>query len=404
MTCGRAVVERAGELRRSGLSCREMARELDGPSKGAVARRTRAEGGTVGRAVARMGLPKSVGDGPARPGIDPDDKHALMERLVLENVVLGAANGVFKAASLDGLSNGGKTPVMDRLGPCGKWPLRELASSLGISEGPHGCQRRAIARPDRPAPPRALVRRAFAGDGEGARGHRFVARELRGLGVPVRASERVVPRIMRGEGPVPRWTRGKRGPHGSHAGGPRPAPPDLARRDSRSAPPNFPRPTDVTEFGPPPRQGGLPVGRQGPPRPLGRGVEGRRAPGRRAGQLDARGRLRPADARRAPRHPLRPRRPPPLARPGLDLREQRPHQEHARQGLQPGQRRAGKGRVTVHIIVRSPLPRASPCRNPGTYRSSGYRVAVVQGAAGMIAVILVSLVRVIGGHIFACGL
>lgn len=140
----------------------------------------------------------------------------------------------------------------DRLGPCGKWPLRELASSLGISEGPHGYQRRAIARPDRPAPPRALVRRAFAGDGEGARGHRFVARELRGLGVPVRASERVVPRIMRGEGPVPRWTRGKRGPHGSHAGGPRPAPPDLARRDSRSAPPNFPRPTDVTEFGPPP--------------------------------------------------------------------------------------------------------------------------------------------------------
>lgn len=352
MTCGRAVVERAGELRRSGLSCREMARELDGPSKGAVARRTRAEGGTVGRAVARMGLPKSVGDGPARPGIDPDDKHALMERLVLENVVLGAANGVFKAASLDGLSNGGKTPVMDRLGPCGKWPLRELASSLGISEGPHGCQRRAIARPDRPAPPRALVRRAFAGDGEGARGHRFVARELRGLGVPVRASERVVPRIMRGEGPVPRWTRGKRGPHGSHAGGPRPAPPDLARRDSRSAPPNFPRPTDVTEFGPPP-------------------------PGREVCPSAARDRLDPSVV---------------AWRAG------------ERQGLQPGQRRAGKGRVTVHIIVCSPLPRASPCRNPGTYRSSGYRVAVVQGAAGMIAVILISLVRVIGGHIFACGL
>ena len=91
----------------------------------------------------------------------------------------------------------------------------------------------------------------------------------------------------------------------------------------------------------PPRQGGLPVGRQGPPRLLGRGVEGRRAPGRRAGQLDARGRLRPADARRAPRHPLRPRRPLPLARLGLDLREQRPHQEHARQGPQPGQRRDG---------------------------------------------------------------
>lgn len=149
MTCGRAVVERAGELRRSGLSCREMARELDGPSKSAVARRTRAEGGTVGRAAAKMGLPKVVGDGPACPGIDPDDKDALMERLVPENAVLGAANGVLEAASLDGPSNGGKAPVIDRLGPCGKWPLREPTSSLGISRGPYGCQRRAIARPAR---------------------------------------------------------------------------------------------------------------------------------------------------------------------------------------------------------------------------------------------------------------
>lgn len=55
MTYSRAVVERAGELRRSGLSCREIARELDGPSKSAVARWTRAgaAGGTVGRAVAK---------------------------------------------------------------------------------------------------------------------------------------------------------------------------------------------------------------------------------------------------------------------------------------------------------------------------------------------------------------
>lgn len=58
MTYSRAVVERAGELRRSGLSCREIARELDGPSKSAVARWTRAgaAGGTVGRAVAKMDL------------------------------------------------------------------------------------------------------------------------------------------------------------------------------------------------------------------------------------------------------------------------------------------------------------------------------------------------------------
>ena len=144
----------------------------------------------------------------------------------------------------------------------------------------------------------------------------------------------------------------------------------------------------------------------------------RRETGRRARQLDARGRLRAARARRAPRHPLRPRRPLPLARLDLDLRGARPRQEHVRQGLQPGQRgdggllrpaqegvlarqglvgldpcplhrgargldrpiqygeaqrcarrphagrvprRAGKGRVTVQEIVRSPGPCFGKC-------------------------------------------
>lgn len=148
MTYSRAVVERAGELRRSGLSCREIARELDGPSKSAVARWTRAgaAGGTVGRAVAKMDLPKVVGDGPVYPDIDPDDKDALIERLVLENAVLRAVNDVLKAASLDGMSNREKTLVIDRLRPCGKWSLRELTSSLGISKSSYEYQRRAIAR------------------------------------------------------------------------------------------------------------------------------------------------------------------------------------------------------------------------------------------------------------------
>ena len=147
MTYSRAVVERAGELRRSGLSCREIARELDGPSKSAVARWTRAgaAGGTVGRAVAKMDLPKVVGDGPVYPDIDPDDKDALIERLVLENAVLRAVNDVLKAASLDGMSNREKTLVIDRLRPCGKWSLRELTSSLGISKSSYEYQRRVLA-------------------------------------------------------------------------------------------------------------------------------------------------------------------------------------------------------------------------------------------------------------------
>ena len=219
MTYSRAVVERAGELRRSGLSCREIARELDGPSKSAVARWTRAgaAGGTVGRAVAKMDLPKVVGDGPVYPDIDPDDKDALIERLVLENAVLRAVNDVLKAASLDGMSNREKTLVIDRLRPCGKWSLRELTSSLGISKSSYEYQRRAIARPDRRAPLRALVRRIFTEDGEGARGYRFVTARLRELDEPVRVSEKVVLRIMREEGLVPRWMRRKRRPYSSYA-------------------------------------------------------------------------------------------------------------------------------------------------------------------------------------------
>ena len=250
MTYSRAVVERAGELRRSGLSCREIARELDGPSKSAVARWTRsgAAGGTVGRAVAKMDLPKVVGDGPVYPDIDPDDKDALIERLVLENAVLRAVNDVLKAASLDGMSNREKTLVIDRLRPAGKWSLRELTSSLGISKSSYEYQHTAIARPDRLAALRALVRRVFTDDAEGARGYRFETARLRELDEPVRASEKVVLRIMREEGLVPRWMRRKRRPYSSYAGEPTPAPPNLVRRDFRSALPNFLWLTDITEF------------------------------------------------------------------------------------------------------------------------------------------------------------
>ena len=71
---------------------------------------------------------------------------------------------------------------------------------------------------------------------------------LRELDEPVRASEKVVLRIMREEGLVPRWMRRKRRPYSSYAGEPTPAPPNLVRRDFRSALPNFLWLTDITEF------------------------------------------------------------------------------------------------------------------------------------------------------------
>lgn len=343
MTYSRAVVERAGELRRSGLSCREIARELDGPSKSAVARWTRsvAAGGTVGRAVAKMELPKVVGDGPVYPDIDPDDKDALIERLVLENAVLRAVNDVLKAASLDGMSNREKTLVIDRLRPAGKWSLRELTAFLRISRSSYDYQRRAIARPDRLAPLRALVRRVFLEDGDGARGYRFVVRRLRELDEPVRASEKVVRRIMREEGLVPRWMRRKRRAYSSYAGEPTPAPPNLVRRDFRSALPNFLWLTDITEFR-------LPSGRKVYLSAI-RDCFDSSVVAWRAGESPdaalANSTLEDACALLAPGEgpvtPLRPRRALPLARLDLDLRGARPHQEHVGQGLQPGQRGDG---------------------------------------------------------------
>lgn len=92
------------------------------------------------------------------------------------------------------------------------------------------------------------MRRIFTEDGEGARGYRFVTARLRELDEPVRASEKVVLRIMREEGLVPRWMRRKRRPYSSYAGEPTPAPPNLVRRDFRSALPNFLWLTDITEF------------------------------------------------------------------------------------------------------------------------------------------------------------
>ena len=248
MAYSRRMVERARALRGAGLTVMEITEILGGPGKTSVWRWIRDVRKPAGRAGGGMDLPRLVGDGPDYPDIDPEDKDALIERLRLENAVLRAVQDVLKAESLDGMSNREKTLVIDRLRPCGKWSLRELTSSLGISKSSYEYQRRAIARPDRRAPLRALVRRIFTEDGEGARGYRFVTARLRELDEPVRASEKVVLRIMREEGLVPRWMRRKRRPYSSYAGEPTPAPPNLVRRDFRSALPNFLWLTDITEF------------------------------------------------------------------------------------------------------------------------------------------------------------
>ncbi len=248
MAYSRRMVERARALRGAGLTVMEITEILGGPGKTSVWRWIRDVRKPAGRAGGGMDLPRLVGDGPDYPDIDPEDKDALIERLRLENAVLRAVQDVLKAESLDGMSNREKTLVIDRLRPAGKWSLRELTGFLRISRSSYDYQRRAIARPDRLAPLRDVVRRVFLEDGDGARGYRFVVRRLRELDDPVRVSEKVVRRIMREEGLVPRWMRRRAGAYSSYGGEVTPAPPNLVRRDFRSALPNFLWLTDITEF------------------------------------------------------------------------------------------------------------------------------------------------------------
>lgn len=134
MAYSRRMVERARALRGAGLTVMEITEILGGPGKTSVWRWIRDVRKPAGRAGGGMDLPRLVGDGPDYPDIDPEDKDALIERLRLENAVLRAVQDVLKAESLDGMSNREKTLVIDRLRPCGKWSLRELTSSLGISK------------------------------------------------------------------------------------------------------------------------------------------------------------------------------------------------------------------------------------------------------------------------------
>ena len=170
-----------------------------------------------------------------------------IRQLEVENAILREVNEVLKGVRPGEMSNREKTLVIDSLRAKADIPLRELTASLRISKSSYEYQRRAIARGDRHARLRKLVREAFEGPGGGARGYRFVTRALRELPDPVAVSEKVVRRIMREEGLVPRWMRRRRA-WSSYAGEPTPAPENLVGRDFHSALPNFLWLTDITEF------------------------------------------------------------------------------------------------------------------------------------------------------------
>lgn len=236
----------ARRMRAEGLSVRKIAARI-GVGRTTVCRWTAASG--RGRKVVDLtgdGLPWVSGGGPAYPDIAPSDKDALIDRLMLENDILRGMNEILKGVRPGEATNREKALLIDWLRARTGRSLRELTASLRVSRSSYDYQRRAIARGDRYAQLRKDVRRIFARDGGSARGYRFVHAALRDRGV--RVSEKVVRRLMREEGLVCRWAKRRRRPYSSYAGEATPAPPNLVRRDFRSALPNRLWLTDITEF------------------------------------------------------------------------------------------------------------------------------------------------------------
>ena len=253
MTRDEQIAE-AKRLHAAGLSIRRIEKALGGPGRMTVWRWVNgAHDGSGARAPRSskgrfMKIPEVEGDGPIYPDIDPGDKDALIARLRLENDILRGVNEILKGASLREMANSQKASLIDYLRRTTSRPLKELTASLRISKSSYEYQRRALARGDKYAGLRALVRDAFENEGASARGYRFVVDALRRRDDPVRVSEKVVRRIMREEGLAPRWMRKGRRPYSSYAGEASAAPENLVRRDFRSALPNFLWLTDITEF------------------------------------------------------------------------------------------------------------------------------------------------------------
>lgn len=197
---GERMAAEARRMRAEGLPVRKIA-EAIGVGRTTVCRWTDASG--KGRRVIDLtdgALPKVTGDGPAYPDIDPSDKDALIDRLMLENDILRGMNEILKGVRPGEATNREKALLIDWLRARTGRSLRELTDSLRISRSSYDYQRRAIARGDRHAQLRRDVRRIFSGDGGSARGYRFVHASLRDRGV--RVSEKVVRRLMREEGLV----------------------------------------------------------------------------------------------------------------------------------------------------------------------------------------------------------
>ena len=199
-----------------------------------------------------MDLPEVVGDGPIYPDIDPEDKDAIIDRLLLENAILRGTQEVLKGRALGCSTNREKSELIEWLRANTGRPLRELTASLRISKSSYEHWHHKALHPE-PTRREAIaddVERVFREGGRCARGYRFVHEALRREGT--RVSEKLVRDVMRERGLVPVYLRRRRR-YSSYAGELDEAPANLplmedGTHDFRASGPNEKWVTDITEF------------------------------------------------------------------------------------------------------------------------------------------------------------
>lgn len=246
------TVELALMALEEGMTQREAA-ELCGVSRGAVQgwawgrlphprapRRPRAAARPP-RAAARMAPPEAEEE-----PLD-DAERAAYEAAMNENMLLRAVLDDLKGAGSHpaSISNRRKCELGERLRAATGRPLREITAFLRISKSSYEYHRARLGRPDKHAALRGRVRALFE---EGGRnwGYRTIWARLRREGV--RASEKVVRRLMREEGLSVVYNRRRARGWSSYEGEVSAAPPNLVARDFSAAAPDELWVTDVTEF------------------------------------------------------------------------------------------------------------------------------------------------------------
>ena len=103
------------------------------------------DGAPRARKAEKMDLPRVAGDGPIYPDIDPEDKDAIIDRLLLENAILRGTQEVLKGRALGCSTNREKALLIEWLRASTRRPLGELTASLRISKSSYEYWRRTAS-------------------------------------------------------------------------------------------------------------------------------------------------------------------------------------------------------------------------------------------------------------------